>query len=298
MPCASRLSRVRAGPGLLALLALACCWLARAAAQEEMPWETSPRFRLFDGAEPFGAEDPAVEGREPRIPEPMVFDLVRPLGALRGELEVNVLGLVPLNRARGGTAALPDPLGMVPRSPDRRGIEWAPEIEYAVWDGFAVEFELPFEERHLEAYKAAAQLTFGTAFNDTFIHGMQVIVQYDIDPRITHPTFLYIAGWRIDEVWSTLLMVGFRSEIESRRDVAERTEKLLNWSLFADVTDYMSLGLETNVATAMNGDSTLFVIPQIHWEATNDFMIQAGVGVRFATDFTLPEAGFRVIRTF
>jgi hypothetical protein len=281
------------------LLALqACCHAGQAAAQDEEPWNSVWPSRISDGFEPFGAEDPAVEGREPRIPEPMVFDLVRPLGARRGEFEINVLGLAPLNRAAGGTAQLPDPLGMVPRSPDRRGFEWAPEAEWAVWDGFAVEFELPFEDSHLEAYKAAAQLTFGTAFNDTFIHGMQVIVQYDIGPGITHPTFLYIAGWRIDEVWSTLLMLGFRSEIEGSREIAERTEKLLNWSLFADVTDYMTLGLETNVATALNGDSTLFVIPQVHWEVTNRIMIQSGVGVRLAKDFTLPEAGFRAIWTY
>ena len=53
----------------------------------------------------FGAEDDPV-----LIPEPMVFDLVRGLGADKGELEVNVLGVFPLE------------------SSDPRETEWAPEI--------------------------------------------------------------------------------------------------------------------------------------------------------------------------
>ncbi|MBT8181470.1 MAG: hypothetical protein KJO53_07770, partial [Eudoraea sp.] len=62
------------------------------------------------------------------IPEPMIFDLVRELGARQGELEINVLAEFPLNNNTS------------------RHIEWAPEIEYAIWDNFAVEFELPIED--------------------------------------------------------------------------------------------------------------------------------------------------------
>ncbi len=73
----------------------------------------------YGGPDPFTVED--LEARDgPRIPEPMVFDLVRGLGARRGELEFNVLNLVPFRR--GGPS-----------------YEWAPEVEYAVFDGFAVE---------------------------------------------------------------------------------------------------------------------------------------------------------------
>ena len=70
------------------------------------------------------ASVPAGAQEAPEIAEPMVFDLVRPLGARRGELEVNALAQRNLS------------------GPDRN-VEWAPEIEYAVADGFAVELELP-----------------------------------------------------------------------------------------------------------------------------------------------------------
>ena len=79
-----------------------------------------------------GAEEPHAEDHPLHIPEPLIFDLVRGLGAERGEFEANVLGEFPLGDKSG------------------RGIEWAPEVEYAIVDGFALEFEVPFhgsEER-------------------------------------------------------------------------------------------------------------------------------------------------------
>jgi len=114
-----------------------------------------------------------VSGEEngPQVPEPMVFDLIRPLGAKRGEAEVNVLGLIPLRQRSGTVDDVPDPLGLVRRSPDSQEFEWAPESELALMDGFAVEVEFPLENSHLESYKAAAQLTFGTAMGNRMIHG-------------------------------------------------------------------------------------------------------------------------------
>jgi hypothetical protein len=243
-------------------------------------------------------EEPPGEEGPPILPEPMVFDLVRPLGARRGELEVNVLGMVPLNRASAkGTSPVSDPLGLVPRSKDRQGIEWAPEIEIALWDGFAIEFELPFEESRLEAYKAAVQWTFGTGLDNQFIHGTQVILEYEVDEPLWTPTFLYLAGLRIDPVWSVLMMYGFRTEFAGG-DIFERTETIVNGSVFAEVTDRIVLGVETNYAGAMSGLSTWLVMPQIHVDVTDRITIQGGVGSRFAADFTLPEAGFRVIGEF
>lgn len=46
----------------------------------------------------------------PHIPEPMVFDMMRPLGAKQGELEANVLTTTPWSGKDGNT-------------------HWAPEVE-------------------------------------------------------------------------------------------------------------------------------------------------------------------------
>ena len=63
----------------------------------------------------------AGAGAAVRVPEPMVFDRVRGLGADKGELEANALALVPLNDT-----------GV-------RDVAWAPEVEFAVVDGDRVE---------------------------------------------------------------------------------------------------------------------------------------------------------------
>ncbi len=228
--------------------------------------------------EPFGAEELYDGDDAPRIPEPMVFDLVRPLGARRGEAEVNVLGVFPLNRNLGEA-------------------EWAPEVEIALADGFAVEFELPFEEWSLKSYKVAAQLTFGTAFNDSFIHGAQAIVLYDKDTGNVTPTLLYLAGLQFDENWSALAMAGLRTELEGD-DRANRTETLFNFSLFRHVGDYTTLGVETNYSSSLVGGAEFRLMPQVHCELQDHIMIQFGAGCLFTQEATVPEAATRLIYSF
>jgi hypothetical protein len=251
------------------------------------------------------SEDPALqtidrisgEQEGPRIAEPMVFDLVRPLGAKRGEREVNVLGLVPLSSKSRRVDSVPDPLGLVRRSPDQQGIEWAPEIEWAVCDGIAFELELPMENVRLEAYKAAGQVTFGTAFDHRFIHGAQAIMQYDRHPGLWTTTLLYLAGFRFDETWSIFGMFGSRAEVSGQLPDKE-LELLTNVTLFADVTSRLVGGVETNLAQTLGGNTELLVMPPLHYEIDRYWMIQVGIGARFTAAFTLPEAGFRIIREF
>lgn len=217
-------------------------------------------------------------GDSPRIPKPMVFDLVRPIGARRGEAEINTLAILPLNRRLADA-------------------EWAPEIEVAIADGVAVEFELPFDEWILAAYKMAGQLTFGTAFNDSFIHGAQGILLYDRETGNWSPTLLYLAGVQFDENWSALAMVGLRTEFESE-DRGNRTEKLFNFSLFLHIGDYTTLGVETNTATSLLGNSEFRLIPQVHHELQDHITVQFGAGCLFTAEATIPELGTRLIYSF
>ncbi len=163
-----------------------------------------------------------VSGEEKglRIPEPMVFDLVRPWG--RGSGEINVLGLVPLRRTSKTVDHAPDPLSLVRGSSDTQGMEWAPEIEYTVTDGISIEFEAPMENASLEAYKVAGQLTFGTGFDHRFIYGARVIAQYDRDPGLWTMSWLYLAGYRFDQTWSLFVLVWPRFEHGGRSGEAIR----------------------------------------------------------------------------
>jgi hypothetical protein len=241
-------------------------------------------------------------GRGPVIPEPMVFDMVRPLGARKGELEVNTLGLVPLRRERGSPA-----------------IEWAPELEYAIWDGFAVEFEFPFGDGRFEAYKFAAQYTFGSAFDDRFIHGTQGIVLYDRDRRGTVLSLLYIWGLRFDEKTSMLGMVGMRTEFapntfgrrtgilvdpDEAADEAttigerggSRTETLLILTLFREVNERLTFGFEANYARGLEGEGSLLLMPQVHWDFAPKWELQFGVGCQSIAGSSIALAAFRLIR--
>lgn len=243
--------------------------------------DRSPSMRSrfnTDWPEPFGAEELYDGDDSPRIPEPMVFDLVRPLGARRGEAEINTLAVIPLNRRYGQP-------------------EWAPEIEIAIADGIAIEFELPFEEWALKSYKMAGQVTFGTAFENSFIHGAQGILLYDKDTARWTPTLLYLAGVQFDESWSALAMAGLRTEFGGE-DRGNRTEKLFNFSLFRHVGDRTTLGIETNTATSLVGNNEFRLMPQVHQELKDHIMIQFGAGCLFTSEASIPEAAMRLIYSF
>ena len=59
---------------------------------------------------------------------------------------------------------------------------------------------------------------------------------------------------------TTMAMVGFRSAV-GEDDAAERTQKLFNLSLFADVCEDVVIGVETNYASNLDGRSTMLVMP-------------------------------------
>lgn len=241
---------------------------------------TDPPITYLDSPSPRMVED--IEYRDgPRIPEPMVFDLVRGLGARQGELEINVLNLVPFRQDRATR------------------YEWAPEIEYAVFDGFALEFELPIFNTEIEAVKFAAQYTFGTAFDDAFIHGIQGIWQYNFEGDNWATAVLYLAGIRLSERWSLFGMFGFNAGelVFPFDDFTPRNglDVLVNLTAFYELTDDFLIGVETNVARAMLGNGDILIMPQFHWDITDNYTLQFGVGVRDDGLETFPELGFRVI---
>ncbi|WP_223033035.1 hypothetical protein [Hanstruepera marina] len=218
------------------------------------------------------------------IPEPLMFDLVRGLGAKKGELEINALADFPINNISS------------------REVEWAPEVEYAVFNGFAVELELPFENFELEAIKMAIQWTIGQSKNNKYIHGIQVIGETMLHDNITEFSFLYVPGYRFNETWSTLGLFGLMLEVGS--DAPEKKETiLLNASIFADINEHMVLGLElNNTDPTLQGlddnEMSLLVLPQLHYEFESGLAFQIGFGPRFEDSEIDASAVLRVIKTF
>jgi hypothetical protein len=209
----------------------------------------------------------------PHIPEPMVFDLVRGLGARQWELEANTLFRMPID-------------------PDNVHLEWAPEIEVALFDGFALELELPMRDENVEALKAAAQLTFGTAADGRFIHGTQLIVEYDLHREATQTSLLYIAGVELDSTWSILGMAGARTTFDAHRlDL----EVLINANLFARVAEPVVLGVEVNYASELGRDPRLLLMPQAHIALGRHLRWQLGIGLSATADQRGAVASSRLI---
>jgi hypothetical protein len=218
-------------------------------------------------------DDGTMSSEFPHIPEPMVFDLVRPLGTTKGELEINTLALHEINGQ----------------------VEWAPEIEYAVMDGLALEFELPFENTTIQDYKVAAQGTLRKGSNHNFIHGWQVIGRYLREESSYSADMLYIAGYRFNSRWSTLNMIGLRGE-----ELVKHTKVLglANLNVFYTLDENMALGLELN--NEFNHKNWHFALtPQLHANLTDNFSLQMGAGpAKFHGKHTRWTVGGRLIYTF
>jgi len=220
----------------------------------------------------FGAKADAF----PDIPEPMVFDMVRSMGARRGELEANVLALSPL-------------------SGQEHAIEWAPEIEYAVADGFALEFELPFEGKRLAELKMGAQATFGRLDQGRIVHGVQFLGIYERESKRASQALLYMLGRRHNERLSTMTMVGVG---DVRLGQSESDAGLLvNHSTFYDLGKDRVAGLEVNYKS--NRDGGVALIPQFHAPLADKVNVQFGAGVdRQRREPARPVGGIRLIKEF
>jgi hypothetical protein len=230
----------------------------------------------LDGTLDPGETDPRVPGlfpgSYPHIPEPMVFDLVRGLGAKQGEVEVNTLALFAWHRAH-------------------RALLWAPEVEWAFLDGMAIELELPMHERELEAIKSALQVTLPMAPRN-LTHGIQVIGEHLLSSRNTQATVLYIFGGRSGR-WSLLTLGGARAITPMR--ARTHYEVLLNPSLYRDVTEKVTLGLEGNFAFGFAGSTSAAVIPQVHLQLSKRLRIQLGGGASLVAGRLNPLLSTRVI---
>nr|WP_298718800.1 hypothetical protein [uncultured Steroidobacter sp.] len=201
---------------------------------------------------PFPEGDAAVSSELPHVPEPLLFDLVRPLGAAKGELEINAL----VQHASGGTA-------------------WAPEIEYAFADGYALELELPFEGATLEEYKVAVQGTAGTLLKGRMIHGWQAIAYYERDSRDYTADLIYLNGARLSSKWSVFNMVGMR-RAHWRGD--SDYLGLVNNSIFYDYSKRLTFGLEVNSEIGDGWRWRHGLVPQIHFDVDEHVTVQLGGG--------------------
>lgn len=189
----------------------------------------------------------------PKIPEPMIFDLMRPLHAKAGELEINAVGIFP----------------------HRRRAHWAPEMEYAVADGVAVEIEFPFENLAYDSTKLGLQFRLGHDAHR--VHGVQLLAQKSAHSSETALNALYLYGHRFNDTWSLMSMSGIQAVVG--REQRPAWKGLQNLTLFHDTSDSLVTGLEVNWAFSRQEFlEELLVMPQIHYKLNDSLTLQSGVG--------------------
>lgn len=221
--------------------------------------------------------------RGPILPEPMVFDLVRPLGAKKGELEFNTLAIFPLRRK------------------EKLQIDWAPEIEWAFADGYAIELELPMMNGHIEAYKVAIQGTFPIPKSNSFIHGWQWISEYIREEQLMESTLLYLAGKELSSGYSIFGMLGSRhNAFVNGSEIRPRSiwNMLFNASFNRRVNKTTIISLEANYAYHFGLGQELRLIPQIQYRVNDFINIQGGFGYEWFMGDRQPIFATRVITEF
>ncbi len=204
----------------------------------------------------------------------MVFDLVRPLGAKRGELEVNTL---------------------FQRSTERGApLEWAPEVEWAFRDGLAIEAELPFENGELKTYKVALQGTLSPVAEGRFQHGWQVIGQRVRADGSWRGDALYLAGFRPREHVTLFTMTGARRAAFDG-DVA--VQAVQNTSVFLEASPSVILGVESNFVLGAADRRSLLIMPQVQLALGGRYLVEFGMGAEERTPQRWgPAFGARVVR--
>jgi len=203
-------------------------------------------------ARPAGAQSHA--GHAP-MPEPMVFDLVRPLGAKRGELEVNTL--LVQSAQRGAP------------------LEWAPEVEWAFRDGLAIEGELPFENGELKTYKVALQGTMRSSAGGQFQHGWQVIGQRVRADDSWSADVLYLAGYRPWAKVTLFTMSGARRSVFDGDPVVQTVQ---NTTVFFQPSPRVILGVEANLILGAADRRSRLIMPQVQLELADKYLAEFGIG--------------------
>lgn len=224
----------------------------------------------------FVETDAAHSDRVLRVPEPMVYDLVRPLGVKQGDMEVNAL--IDFNQASGD-------------------VSWAPEIEYGLADDLALELELPFENAAHERYKIALQKTLGIDIQQKTANGWQAFVDIDKHRKTVSGDATYIHAARWGAQWSSLSMIGLRVN-RINRDAA--MEYLINNTVFYDVSPQLTLGLELNQEISTRGVWRYRLTPQVHVDLNQQYTLQMGVAASTLNPPGKTEKlwSIRVIRVF
>ncbi|PJE03726.1 MAG: hypothetical protein CK427_04430 [Leptospira sp.] len=213
------------------------------------------------------------------VPEPLYFDLIRNLGARKGEIEGNMLTKIGKDHS---------PV-------------YSPEIEYAFLDDHAVELEIAFEESHISEGKLAYQWTMGT--HGIYQHGIQTIAQYSTRGLGQTYTALYLSGFKLNDTISFLMMNGFQtfsgksylssgaldqsdeSLLDSKISKSIMSNRYLwNGNFFYDMSETWIFGLEINFRTNFKNEKEIIILPNSKYHFSKHSSFHLGLGMNRELD--------------
>lgn len=230
-----------------------------------------------DGELSAGESDPRIDdaSAHPMLPEPLLFDLVRGLGAHRGELEANTL--VTLGRGP---------------------VHYAPEVEWVFANGHAVELELPMHGTSLDAVKVALQGTLHRRADGRFVHGWQAFTQIGVHTRDRGVVTTWIASGTIGARGSYVLMVGAGATIQAQGPALGTV--IVNASVFRALDTHTRVGVEATTSSDVLGRTRVVatLLPQVHIDVTPHVRLQGGLGAALSRNGAAVQAASRFVVEF
>ncbi|MEB3223329.1 MAG: hypothetical protein VKS61_14735 [Candidatus Sericytochromatia bacterium] len=219
------------------------------------------------------------------VPEPMLFDLIRSLGAKAGEREVGV--------------------GLHRRADE---LELGTEVELMVADGHGLELELVNPQGESRGVRGVYQATLGRLLDGRVLHGPHLVGAYAPGLSRTEASAVYVVTARLSPQWTLLAMAGGRLDhgaapaaegAEAAPGAAELTRgAVLNASLFRDLSDSFIVGLEGTWEQRPTGLGELELMPQLRWDLDEGLHVQAGLGLTSEAGVTRPMSSLRVSHAF
>lgn len=208
------------------------------------------------------------------IPEPMIFDLVRGLGAHAGEVEINTL--------------------VLSGSPSHPGVvRYAPEVEVAFADGFGIELELPVEGATVEGVKGAVQGRITSEAGGRWMQGFQVIAEYLLGSEGLDSHVLWVVSGLCTPTLAFGGMLGGRVTVLGNE---ARGRGIANLSLYQAISRETWIGGEVNASWDPHDDLGMVrATGQVHVSFSPAFRVQLALGVEHDHLATTPVAGARFI---
>jgi hypothetical protein len=183
------------------------------------------------------------------VPEPLLVDWVRALGARAGEFEVNVLGLLQSDGA----------------------FEVAPEVEWVPLNGFGLELEAVVKSSGFDALKLGAQWTLLSDARSGLGHGFQGIVRWQRGSNLISVTGLHLAHARLGTRASLGTMAGIEAAADGRVSLA------FHPTVGVRLHDRITLVFEANGRAGPWGLEAAFV-PHLRADLPHVGSVQFGAG--------------------